>query len=378
MASPRELLDRLAARDATSYPFLSLYLDARPGPQGRDEFDRFVRRALKGRAHAFEVRSPDRESYDLDAARIERYLENEVRPRANGIALFACAAQGVFDATQLDVAFPSHMLVVGSVPHVLPLACVLDEHPSHAAVVADTHQARLYVFSLGTSVRHEAVESPKVPRPAMGGWSQIRYQRHADHSHLLHAKAVVDALDQIVRDEGVRHLALAGDEVILPLLQDQLPARLRERVIATLHIDMRATDHDVMHEAERAFADYRVRRDRQRATTLTDRALARDQAVLGIEPVFEALERGQVHELVISASGQAFASHVPVPLVPVCQRTTVDLPVDGSPDTRVTAVVGNELVVRARRTGAAVTCVGDPVLLAHVGHVGAHLRFSTA
>jgi hypothetical protein len=378
MASPRELLDRLAARDATSYPFLSLYLDARSGPQGRDQFDRFVRRALKARAQTFEVRSPDRESYDHDAARIERYLESEVRPRANGIALFACAAQGVFEATQLDVAFPGHMLVVGPGPHVLPLARVLDEHPSHAAVVADTHLARLFVFSLGTSVRHEAVESPKVPRPAMGGWSQIRYQRHADHSHLLHAKAVVEALDQIVREDGARHLILAGDDVILPLLQEQLPARLRERVIAALHLDMRATDHDVMQEAERAFAEYRVRRDRQRAASLTDRALARDQAVLGVEPVLEALERGQVHELVLSAGAHAFASNVPEPLVPACERTVIDLPVNGTRDARVTAVVGNELVVRARRTAAGVACVGDPSLLADVGHVGAHLRFSAA
>jgi hypothetical protein len=242
--------------------------------------------------------------------------------------------------------------------------------------VADTHAARLFVFSLGAAVRQEAVESPKVPRPQMGGWSQVRYQRHADHSHLLHAKAVIDAIDQLVREHGARHLVLSGDDVVLPLLQEQLPARLAERVAALLHVDMRTPDHEVMQAADGALADYLQRRDRARADALTDRARSRDQAVLGVEPVLGALDRGQVHELVLTAGADAFGPTVPEALAAVADRTTIDRPANGSGDATRTAVVGNELVVRARATGAAVSCVGDPLLLADVGHVGAHLRFS--
>jgi hypothetical protein len=301
-----------------------------------------------------------------------------VRPRANGIVVFACRALGVFEAGQVEAPFPGHMLVVGPVPHVAPLARAIDEHPAHALVVADSHLARLFVIGLGTSVRRDTVERPRLAREAVGGWSPVRLQRHAGHSHLLHAKAVVDALDRLVHEEEVRHVTLAGDEVILPLLEEQLPPRLKARVIATMHLDIRAADHDVMRSAERALGDFRVRRDRERAAALKDRALGRDQAVLGVEPVLEALDRGQVYELVLSTGDRVFAARVPEPLRPVCERTTIDWPVDGQRDARVTAVVANELVVRAQRTGASIAWLGDPALLADVGHVGAHLRFSTA
>lgn len=71
-----------------------------------------------------------------------------------------------------------------------------------------------------------------------GGWSQIRYQRHADSLHLLHAKEVVEALGRVVREDEADHVLLAGDEVIIPLLREQLPPALREKVVDVLRFDV--------------------------------------------------------------------------------------------------------------------------------------------
>ena len=77
----------------------------------------------------------------------------------------------------------------------------------------------------------------KLSRTQIGGWSQMRYQRHVDNFHLHHAKEVVEVLDRVVREEAVEHIILAGDEVIIPLLREHLPDRLEEKVIDVLRLE---------------------------------------------------------------------------------------------------------------------------------------------
>ena len=44
----------------------------------------------------------------------------------------------------------------------------------------------------------------------------MRYQRHVDTHHALHAKEVAETLARVVREDRVETVFLAGDEVIVP------------------------------------------------------------------------------------------------------------------------------------------------------------------
>ena len=72
------------------------------------------------------------------------HLGDDARRSANGVAIFACSARGLFETLQLDVPFEDHWLFVGSVPHLYPLARVNDQYPRYAALVVDTNSARLF------------------------------------------------------------------------------------------------------------------------------------------------------------------------------------------------------------------------------------------
>jgi predicted RNase H-like nuclease (RuvC/YqgF family) len=87
----------------------------------------------------------------------------------------------------------------------------------YAAVLADTNFARILVIATGAVVDAREVTGVKTRRTDQGGWSQARFQRHIENFHLHHAKEVVEALARIVQQEGIEHVLLAGDEVILPL-----------------------------------------------------------------------------------------------------------------------------------------------------------------
>ena len=45
-----------------------------------------------------------------------------------------------------------------------------------------------------------------------------------------HIKEVVDTLDKIVREEGIQHVVVAGAEVAMPILREQLPKHLADKI----------------------------------------------------------------------------------------------------------------------------------------------------
>src|SRR3954447_9572395 len=159
-----EQLDRLAAFEPSPYPVISLYLNTQPNQHGRDNFQTFVRKELKARSQTYPARSPEREMLERDMERIASYLENEVRPSANGVAIFACDAGQLFETVQLDAPIDEHWLYVGDQPHLYPLARVMSQYPRYAAVLADTTRTRIVLVAHGSVADDTPIEGVKTRR----------------------------------------------------------------------------------------------------------------------------------------------------------------------------------------------------------------------
>src|SRR5918993_3499959 len=224
-------LDRLAAFEQSPYPVISLYLNTQPDSRGRDNFQAFVRKELKAGAQTYPPRSPEREMIERDMERISTYLEGSVQPSANGVAIFACDAAELFATIQLDAPLDDHWLYIGDQPHLYPLARLAAQFPRYAVVLADTQRTRILVMADGGVAEDTAIDGVKTRRTSQGGWSQARYQRHIENYHLLHIKEVVAALDRIVTQEGIEHIVMIADDVVLPLLRDQMPKQLSDLIV---------------------------------------------------------------------------------------------------------------------------------------------------
>ncbi len=375
-----DLLDKLAAFDATGHPVLSLYLNTQPDQHGRDNFDAFIRKEFRARAKTYAAGSDERISFDRDVERINEYLADKLRPQANGLVIFACAgADDFFEAAQLDAPIENHRLYVYHQPHVYPLARLIDQYPRYAALVADTNSARLFVFGRRGVVETEEVKSKKkFSRTKVGGWSQMRYQRHVENYHLQHAKEVVDALDRVVSEEAAEHVILAGDESILSILREQLPQPLADKVIDALRLEVDAPEQEVMAATLESLREHDAQSDAERVERLLDEYRAGGLAVVGASATLEALGIGQVDELLITASlseieaDEEDVSELLVPDDPVTEAG-VEAPVEESRTIKV--ILADELVSRARQTDARVTFIEDAALLSDVGGVGAMLRY---
>jgi peptide subunit release factor 1 (eRF1) len=361
------LLDRLVTFEPTTFPVLSLYLNTSSDQHGRDDYASFLRKELKAAGKTFPLRSPERSSFERDIERITAYLSGVLRPSSNSVALFACAgADDLFEHVQLDAPIERHQLYVADRPHVYPLARLSDQFPPYATLIADTNAARLFVFGRGATMRSDQVEGIKVSRSSVGGWSQARYQRHTENYHLHHAKELVDALERVVREDGVTQIVLAGDEVIIPILLNQLPKHLTDRIIDILRIDITTPEHEILKATTEVLREHDRETDAQQVGHLLDQFRARQLAVVGAQATIAALTVGQVDTLILTASQDA-----------VHDDGNPDAPVaDGADGNSSNGTPIAEQVVRlARTTDADVSFIEDPALLAAVGGVGAMLRY---
>src|ERR687895_1942681 len=82
-------MEILAALEPSPFPFISLYLSLTPNQNGREDHHQFVRKVFSERAKGFGEESPQRQSFDRDAARIADYLTTEAEQSWHGLAIFA-------------------------------------------------------------------------------------------------------------------------------------------------------------------------------------------------------------------------------------------------------------------------------------------------
>jgi peptide chain release factor subunit 1 len=371
----RDQLDRLAAFEPVDLPVVSLYLDMQPDQHGRPQYDTFLRKAFAERAKTFATGSDARRSFDQDVERIQAYLQTSVERSANGLAVFACHGANLFEPLQLTVPIDEHWLFIGSVPHLYPLARLNDQYPRYAALLVDTNAARLFVFSLGTAETQQQVKNVKTRKTSMGGWSQARYQRHIDNYHSQHMKDVVDMLDRVMREESINHLVISCDEIAKPLLMQELPQHVADKIVDVVRMDIKAPEHEVLTNTLEALRAKDAETDQEHVEAMLGAWRAGGLAVVGPEDTLEALQMGQVEELIIAARPSAVrrADSVPPGTTPGPVEVETSAP-NAAVDTE-RLKIADELVTKAQATSARIRFIEKEELLFEVGGVGALLRF---
>jgi stalled ribosome rescue protein Dom34 len=240
-------------------------------------------------------------------------------------------------------------------------------------VLADTNRAQIFVFAANRAVEQEQVENVKTKQTKVGGWSQARYQRHVQNYHLQHAKEVVDNLEKIVREENIEHVILAGDEAtVIPLLREQMPKTLQEKVIDALSLGIDTPEHELLDESMTAFRRHDSLTDMEKVERLLNEYRADDLGVAGVPETLAALSNGQVEELLIAAKAESI-QYDKEEVEKVLKLYDVDGALPEELDQRT---VADELVRRANvLSSARVTFIEDSTRLERLGGVGAFLRY---
>lgn len=372
-STPQKLMDNLLNFGAVPAPVISLYLDARVNEHGKRNFMPFVRKQLSERVKTYPVGSEERESIEEDFVRIMRYLEDGIREPTQGVALFACAAlDDYFRVGQFEAPFERNRLLVSERPHLYPLARLIEQYRRYAVVLADTNRAQIFVFAAGQTVEQEEIENVKTKHTQVGGWSQARYQRHTENYHLHHVKEVVEALERTVREENIEQIILAGDEaVVIPILKEQMPKELEEKVIDVLSLGIDTPEHELLDESLTAFQRHDSLTDMEKVERMLGQFRGDDLAVAGVPDTLAALSNGQVEEVLIVANAEGLKYDEEE-----VRKVLEVYHADDIPETLDARTVADLLILRANQLSSAqVTFIEDPTRLEQVGGVGALLRY---
>lgn len=153
-------------------------------------------------------------------------------------------------------------------------------------------------------------------------------------------------LDRVVREEAIDHIVVSCDDVTKPLLANELPKHLSEKIVDIVPMDIKAPEHEVLRLTLEALRANDAKTDQESVEAMIGAWRAAGLAVAGPEDTLEALQMGQVEELIITATPGGLRPEL-----------------------------GDELVTKAHATSARIRFIENSDLLSEVGGVGALLRF---
>lgn len=301
------------------------------------------------------------------------------------MAIFACDAGELFEAVQLEAPIDDHWLSISDRPHLYPLARIVSQFPRYAAVLADTHSTRIVVVAENAISDERSIQGVKTRRTSQGGWSQARFQRHIENYHLQHVKDVIDALERIVTRDGIEQILIAGDPNVLPLLREQMPKPLADKIVDELPKDLSGTSNDeVVKAALESMRKLNERTDREKVDAAVGAYRAGGLGVVGPDRTLLALTNGQVDELLLTASLASLGTlhNTPAAAMAIANdaglaEAAIETTVAGEPAQadEGTVRLADELVAKARQTAARITFIEDASLLEQYEGVAALLRY---
>ncbi len=344
-----EALTRLIPLARSPHLFLSVYLST-----PRSEFTaKGARLRIVGMLESVANNLADTtwaKAFQEERKALTGYVQT-LRPGGHGLALLSSQEAGEWHALWLPGPVQDHARF-GRGAYVLPLLDVADEWEPVVLAVLAKDRARLRVFAAG---RVEEVKDRESEVPGQhkagggyaagyhrgdatqeaGGGASARFQRHILVHVTDHLKQVAKDVEDLYERYRFRRLFLAGPPETLALFKPLISRKLRDTLADEIAVDPHATEGEVQTQVLQAAQQAERRGEEALVQELITRAHKDQGAVLGLEPTLWALNRHQMHLLVMTSENDlpgriCLACQLPWPpesvTCPQCAQKTI--PVD--------------------------------------------------
>ncbi len=367
------VLDELTAYPSTEHPFLSIYLDITPDGTGKRQSLVNLDQDFERIAGQIEQRGGNLESFEADRDRIMQLVNQDLPVDAQGLAIFACNAEGVWNVVPLQVPVETQ-LYEDRYPHIFHLARIIDDYETFAVVLVDSQDSRIFVVSLNEAEKAgEADAGENIRRFEAGGWGQMLFQRRIDNVIKAHHKEMADKLGRIIKRYGVQHVILAGNDSIKGSVREALPTQIQDMVVDFINLDIRSNMQSIMETIEPMMREVERMQEADDVDDLETEVNSKGGlGCIGIGDVALALTKGQVRMLLMQQDFAAMGGECPncgtlrPGLRPTC-------PFDGTEMQQID--LREAFVARARQQNAVIQIVEQsPFLVEHEG-VGALLYY---
>jgi peptide chain release factor subunit 1 len=374
------LIDRLRQTDTNGFPVLSVFINLEPGPESLRNVPATIKELLAqvddasmgfSRAQAMSVR----EDVQAISSSIGRFGTDLGR----SIAIFRSSGAGLDE----QVALPGPVrdrAILDTAPYLRPLEAMLEHYQRFCVAVVGRRIASIFRFSMGSLETWEEMRDEEVRKANYGGFSgyeEHRVRARSDELAVRHYRHVGARLAELQRNgNGFDLLIVGGSDAHVAGTVDALPPDVAARLAGSFTVDIRTmTPATVLAHAQRVAAAWEHEREQKLVADLLDAAASGGDAVLGLEPVCEAVNQRAVDVLFIQIGRAvpgfvcAECGWVSCTADPTCRACGAGL--------RWVPDLIDRLIESVRTSGGAVQHVLTDGALADV-EVGARLRYSLA
>lgn len=302
----QEQIKKLAVLKPSYAPFISLYLNTRGTESGKRQYEIFLKDKLYFFQKEFAGSSETEKSFQKSWQRIQQYLERKLELKSNGVALFSRWQSG--DHFFLAMQFPiplENRFVVDNVPHVFPLVQLLDNSHHYVVMISDSEKAKIFEVQFGGIKDVQHLEKQEDEKSFRGEWSQMHYQNWKKHQTKRFVKQKIKFLADLMQHNGVEHLVLAGDDVILAQIKRELPKWLQERVVDFARMDARTDEHRILRETLTTFSEFERAEDWGALESLRHELRTGALGVIGTLATVEVLNLGKIDQLIVATEYEA-------------------------------------------------------------------------
>jgi len=367
-------LHQLLALEDQPIQFLSVYLDTSVNQDGQRTHSVFLKKKAsmlgklqelaKGEAAGIEFRR--------NVGRIENFVAGELEKRSHGAAIFCSVGREFFKALQLPVPVPNKF-VVSTSPNLDILIELAEESRHYCLVVLDQHSGRIFSVFLSRRAGDPQTINEEIPgRNKMGGWSQMRYQRHRQDLIQHFMKDLAEQLDRFTRREKPDQIVILGTQANTAEFRRRLGPDVSNRVLLTAPIPAHEDEGELIAKTRLLIEEAGKQNGDKMVSRLYDRLCQDYMAVVGLGETLFSLQMGRLERLFISnrLSGRGYrCTHCDF----IFSRDVGKCPYCGNPAQPVE--LRNRLEKLAERHDVPIELVGDPTFLDSLGGTGGFLKF---
>jgi len=232
----------------------------------------------------------------------ESLLDHFVENKAQTFCLFV--SEDFDKLTKIPIRVKERV-VVDSEFYTFPLLALLEQFERFAILVFGRQKARLYSYYLSQMRERETVfHNYVIPKfnASTSSWRCLREKtvnQKIDDTYHRHLKEVCRILFNNFRKYGFDKLLLASHQSQINSIKRHLHSYLVPRLIGEFIADADDPVQIIKEKADITIAEYRENKEKIKVTELLN-SHAHNKAVLGIEPVLDALMAGKVRLLVLT------------------------------------------------------------------------------
>lgn len=218
-------VDELATIEANSQLILSLYLPLdRPHARLMEATrEILVRQRTLGRSYSQEVQEM--------IEKLKAWLEMNTELEGSSLAIFMRAGEFSFETFVLLPEALDLEVNLGHLPVIFPLVQAKDVYHRYAVVFLNQASARIIQVNAGRITKNLLMGSMDLRSKVGREISRDRYNNRQKERGLRFMKEKVQVIHDIIRDNDLDHIILAGDPRLTSKFRELLPSSLVDKVI---------------------------------------------------------------------------------------------------------------------------------------------------